>query len=397
MYAPHPPSPGGPVARTLTPPPQAASNCDLPFSKWLLSRCTDMDLNGLTSDGSTALHLAAAKGHLPMVQWLVGAGADISVLDRFRRDAQAVVGARRAPPRPTSPHPAVPPPPARSPPPPGTCVTCLVHTLALAARGCPPTAPYTRPNCAVFANPLVFLLLRHVWFTPQAIASGETEVADFLRATSEAVVIKRVESKSLRNSVFEAVRSGNVDALSDCVRVRGADINDITTKAGQNVLHVACSSGGSLGVLVGCALKPACARTPRLWVAHYAAHALREGPAACKNPSTPCPHPFRFLSTTRRSLCTHPPTHTHLLPPPSIPFCRSGVPFDALEVSGREPGHQGRHDALALCGTGPGARMRTEAHMHSTQHACTARMHSTQHACTARSTHAQYGARVHST
>ena len=44
--------------------------------------------NALTSDGSTALHLAASNGHLPVVQWLVSAGADTTLLDRFRRTAE---------------------------------------------------------------------------------------------------------------------------------------------------------------------------------------------------------------------------------------------------------------------------------------------------------------------
>jgi hypothetical protein len=68
---------------------QGAAHGFVSFCQWLVSRCS-LDLNTPTSDGSTALHLAASKGHLAVVQWLVSAGADPELLDRSRRTAEAV-------------------------------------------------------------------------------------------------------------------------------------------------------------------------------------------------------------------------------------------------------------------------------------------------------------------
>ncbi len=56
---------------------QAASHGFVSFAQWLLNRCVDLDINALTLDGSSALHLAAANGHLPVVQ--VGVRAWVAV------------------------------------------------------------------------------------------------------------------------------------------------------------------------------------------------------------------------------------------------------------------------------------------------------------------------------
>ena len=59
----------------------AASFGDVNRARMMLARA--VDVNGQDYDGRSALHVAAANGHIDMVGFLLGAGADTSLQDRF--------------------------------------------------------------------------------------------------------------------------------------------------------------------------------------------------------------------------------------------------------------------------------------------------------------------------